>query len=117
MKTFIKINDSAALQERLLAGKRVEGVLFMDMNTGTVTFKAYNRQSKVRQPDKIIRRLEHGWVKESKRRLKIFESVPKGLGMDRVLGVMGRDFDEAADALIELDIASLKYARGREINY
>ena len=109
MKTFIKINDSAALQERLLAGKRVEGVLFMDMNTGTVTFKAYNRQPRVRRRDKLIHRLEHGWVKESKLRLKVFESIPKELGTTRMLAVMDREFDEARDAVVDNEIDKLEF--------
>ena len=109
MKRSIYINDSAELQEQLLTGRRVEGVLFTDKNTGRLTFKAYIRQPRVRQRDRLIHRLEHGWVKESKQRLKVFESVPKELGTTRMLAVMDREFDEARDAVVEHELDRLEF--------
>ena len=108
MKKYIYINDSAELQVQLLMGKRVEGVLFTDRNTGRLTFKAYIRQPRVRRRDKLIHRLEHGWVKESKLRLKVFESIPKELGTTRMLAVMDREFDEARDAVVDNEIDKRK---------
>ena len=87
-------------------GKRVEGVLYLDKNTGVLTFKAYNRKSKKRWRDILIHPLEHGWVKESAERIKIYESIPKDLGLARVAAILDRETDEAKEALIvrELDM-------------
>ena len=51
MKKYIFILDALELMTKLMVGKRVEGVLFMDENTGRLTFKAYNRQPRVRKKD------------------------------------------------------------------
>ena len=48
MKKYIFILDALELMTKLMVGKRVEGVLNMDENTGRLTFKAYNRQPRVR---------------------------------------------------------------------
>ena len=51
MKKFIFILNALDIMAGLLKGKRYEGVLFMDMNTGLPTFKAYNRKPRVRKKD------------------------------------------------------------------
>lgn len=104
MKRNVFINDATELQERLLDGRRVEGVLFVDGDTGLLTFKAYNRQSRKRPQDRLMRTLEHGWVKESKERIKIFESVPKALGTSRMLNVIDREVKESKNAIMTWDI-------------
>ena len=43
MKKFIFVVNAIELLKQLLAGKRVEGVLYFDKNAGRLTFKAYNR--------------------------------------------------------------------------
>ena len=44
MKKYIFILNAIELLKLLLDGKYVQGVLYMDQNTGRITFKAYNRQ-------------------------------------------------------------------------
>ena len=51
------------LLKQLLNGKRVEGVLYLDENTGRITFKAYNRQPRIREMDVLVKKLPWGWVK------------------------------------------------------
>ena len=48
MKKFVTILNAIELLEKIAGGKRVEGVLFKDVNTGVITFKAYNRQPRDR---------------------------------------------------------------------
>ena len=43
MKKYVFVLNAVELLGRLMNGKRVEGVLFIDENTGRLTFKAYNR--------------------------------------------------------------------------
>ena len=90
--------------DRLVEGKCVEGSLRRDEWTGKVTFRAYNRQPCVRYRNRLIRKLEHGWVKESKERIKVYESIPKDIGTARVLAVIDRETKEAKNALIDREI-------------
>ena len=75
MKKYIFILDALELMTKLIAGKRVEGVLYVDENTGRLTFKAYNRQPRVSEKDRMVKKLPWGWVKESMERIKVFGSV------------------------------------------
>ena len=78
MKKYIEIEMEVL--ERLVEGKCVEGSLRRDEWTGKISFRAYKRQPCDRHRDRMIHKLEHGWVKESKERIKLFESLPKELG-------------------------------------
>ena len=67
MKKYIFVLNALELMSKLYVGKRVEGVLYVDQNTGRLTFKAYNRQSHKREKDQLVKKLPWGWVKESAR--------------------------------------------------
>ena len=54
--------------------------------------------------DWLIRRNEHGWVKESAERIKVYESIPKMLGTARVLTILDREHQSTRDALIDREI-------------
>jgi len=102
MKKYIELSEEVIAC--LVIGKRVEGSLRRDAWTGKLTFKAYNRQPRVRHSDRLIRRLEHGWVKESVERIKVYESIPKEIGTARVMAVIDREAKEAKNALIDREI-------------
>ena len=106
MKKYIFVLDALELMTKLFVGKRVEGVLYMDENTGRLTFKAYNRQPRVREKDRMVKKLPWGWVKESMERIKVFGSFPKEYSTPRVMGLLEEHTKEAKNALIgrELDI-------------
>ena len=63
MKKYIFVLNAIELLGQLMNGKRVEGVLFLDENIGKLTFKAYNRQPRVREKDRLVKKLPWGWVK------------------------------------------------------
>ena len=88
----------------LKKGKRIEGALYVDKGTGLLTFKPYNRTSKPRPKDRLLRYLEHGWVKESSTRIKMYESVPKRLGAARMIMTLERETKEAANVIVEQEI-------------
>lgn len=96
MRKFIEIPLEAL--ERLVDGKYVEGSIHRDPMTGTLTFKAYNRLSR-RKKDRMIRQLEHGWLKESATRIKFYNSVKKELGFRLVSIAMHRDLQDAMNTL------------------
>ena len=104
MKKYIYVLNAMELLERLLNGRRVEGVLYMDQNTGKLTFKAYNRQVRVREKDQLIKKLPWGWVKESIERIKVFGSFPKDMGTARAMGLLEEHTREAKNALITREL-------------
>jgi len=105
MKKYIYVLNALELMSKLYVGKRVEGVLFVDENTGRLTFKAWNRKApKWRCKDEMVRQLESGWVKESPEKYKLFISVYKKLGLARILNIIDREAKEAQDALFDKEL-------------
>jgi hypothetical protein len=105
MKKYIYVLNALELMSKLYVGKRVEGVLFVDENTGRLTFKAWNRKApKWRRKDEVVRQLESGWVKESPEKYKLFISVYKKLGLARILNIIDREAKEAQDALFDKEL-------------
>ena len=101
MKKQIFISEVLKVMEGLNKGKRIEGVLYIDKDTGMPTFKAYNRKPKGSRPkDKLLRYLEHGWVKESAQRIKVFESLPKRMGGARMVATLERETVQAANEIV-----------------
>ena len=103
-KKYVIITNAIEALTKLKAEKRLEGVLFLDKTNGSIKFKAYNRKPRVRLKDRIIRYLEHGWVKESPDRIKVYESIPKILGIPRIMGVLDHETKEVKSALMEREI-------------
>ena len=56
MRKYVFVLNAIGLLEQLMNGKRVEGVLYLDQNTGKLTFKAYNRQPRVRHRDTLVKK-------------------------------------------------------------
>ena len=102
IKKYIQIEEEVLV--RLVEGKCVEGSLRRDEWTGQLTFRAYNRQPKKRKRDKLIRYMEHGWVKESPARIKVYESVPKNIGTASIISVLERDNKVAMEALVDYEL-------------
>ena len=104
MRKNVFVLNAIELMNQLLSGKRVEGVLYVDQNTGKLTFKAYNRQARVREKDRLVKKLPWGWVKESMERIKVFGSFPKNMGTARVMGLLDEHTRDAKNALIDREI-------------
>ena len=111
MKIEIEIDNKTL--KAILDGKCVEGSLRQQLvvtnKASKIFFRAYNRKSRLRPKDKLIRRLEHGWVKESAMRIKVYESIDKDLGTARVMSVLDREVHEAKDALIERELDLIEF--------
>ena len=106
-KKYIEI--PMEVMERLVEGKRVEGVLYMDENTGRLTFKAYNRQPRVREKDRMVKKLLWGWVKESMERIKVFGSFPKDFCTAQVIELLNEHNQDAKNALIERELDIIEF--------
>ena len=109
MKKYIFILDALELMTKLIVGKRVEGVLYMDENTGRLTFKAYNRQPRVREKDRMVKKLPWGWVKESMERIKVFGSFPKEYSTPQMMGLLEEHNQDAKNALIERELDIIEF--------
>ena len=109
MKKYIFILDALELMTKLIVGKRVEGVLYMDENTGRLTFKAYNRQPRVREKDQLVKKLPWGWVKESLERIKVFGSFPKDYGTATMVGLLEEHAKDAKKAMIERELDLIEF--------
>lgn len=109
MKKFVFVLDALELLGRLAQGRRVEGVMYLDKTTGRLTFKAYNRQVRVRQKDRLVRKLPWGWVKESMERIKVFSSFPKDMGTPAMMGLMDEQSRDAKSALIDRELDLMEF--------
>ena len=109
MKKYIFVLNAIELMTKLYVGKRVEGVLFMDENTGRLTFKAYNRQPRIRQKDSLVKKLPWGWMKESLERIKVFGSFPKDMGTATVMGLLEEHTRDAKNALIDRELDVIEF--------
>ena len=109
MKKYIFVLDALELMTKLFVGKRVEGVLYMDENTGRLTFKAYNRQPRKREKDRMVKKLPWGWVKESMERIKVFGSFPKDYSTAQVMGMLEEHTKDAKNALIDRELDLIEF--------
>ena len=105
----IEIKNEQVVMNALKKGLKVEGRLWLEETEDgelIIWFQQYDRKPRRLYCDRLIRRLEHGWVRESVERIKVFESIPKDLGTSRLISVMDREHQTAKDALIvrELDL-------------
>ena len=103
IKKFIEIPEAAL--DRIDNNQYAHGSLHRDPETGKIVFNLHKQR--IRRKDKLIRSLEHGWVKESPARYKFFESIPKKIGMPSVIGVLERDAKVAKETLIDHEIINL----------
>ena len=98
----IEVEVSQEVLAAIMNGKCVEGRLRKQLSSlGThqvIGFVPYNRKPRGSQ-DKVICLLENGWLKESPRRIKFYNSVKKELGRRMVDVVMHRDLKSAMEVM------------------
>jgi hypothetical protein len=109
MKKFVFVLNAIELIAQVVNGKRVEGVLYLDQQTGRLTFKAYNRQARVHRKDKLVKKLPWGWVKESLERIRVYGSFPKDYGTASVMGLVDETAREAKNALIDRELELIEF--------
>ena len=104
MKKYVFVLNAIELMKLLVDGKRVEGVLYMDQDTGKLTFKAYNRKPQIKRKDVLVKKLPWGWIKESLERIKVFGSFPKDFCMAQIIELLNEHNQDAKNALIDREI-------------
>ena len=109
MKKYVFVLNAIELLKQLMDGKRVEGVLYMDQNTGKLTFKAYNRKPQIRHKDVMVKKLPWGWIKESLERIKVFGSFPKDFCMAQIIELLNEHNQDAKNALVEKELDNIEF--------
>ena len=109
MKKYILVLNAIELLQRIAVGKRVEGVLYLDEDTGRLTFKAYNRKPYIRKKDRLVKKLPWGWVKESLERIKVFGSFPKEYGTASMIGLLDEHAKDAKEAMIDRELDLIEF--------
>lgn len=77
----------------------MEGSIRRDETTGRLVFRFYHRHS-CRQKDRTIVELENGWLKESPKRIKFYNSVKKNVEVISIKDVMQRELNTAMNELM-----------------
>jgi len=106
---IIRIDISDESLQTINDGKNLAGSIKLNepsqgKKSAPYVFTQFNRTG--HKKDKLIRVLEHGWVKESKQRIKVYDSIPKMLGNARVVDVLARETDDAIDAIEDIKIVN-----------
>ena len=109
MRKNVYVLNAIELMNQLMNGKRVEGALYVDQNTGKLTFKPYNRQSRVREKDRLVRKLPWGWVKESMERVKVYGSFPKDFCTAQIIELLNEHNQDAKNALGEKELDLMEF--------
>ena len=99
-KKFIEIPEAALV--RIDDNQYAHGSLHRDPETGKIVFNLHKQR--IRRKDKLIRSLEHGWVKESPARVKVYESLPKHIGTASMIAALEREMKVAKDTLIDREL-------------
>lgn len=108
----IEIKNEQVVMNALKKGLKVEGRLWLEETEDgelIIWFQQYDRKPRRLYCDRLIRRLEHGWVRGSVERIKVFESIPKDLGTSRLISVMDREHQTAKDALIDRELDLIEF--------
>ena len=108
----IEIRNENIVMNLLKKGFKVEGRLWLEETEDgefIIWFKQYDRKPRRLYCDRLIRKLEHGWVKESVERIKVYESIPKEIGTPRILAVIDRETKEAKNAIIDHELDLMEF--------
>ena len=92
-----KIEINSEVIKNVKKGKCIDGSIRIDAETGQLTFRAYNRKERRRQPDTLICETETGWLKESAQKVKFFSSVKKTIPTSNIRMAMSRDMYEGME--------------------
>ncbi len=101
----LRLSESKMEQDPILLSvsklERSSGLRKQLSSQGThqvIGFAPYNRKPRGSQ-DKLICQLENGWLKESPKRIKFYNSVKKELGRRMVDVVMHRELKSAMEVM------------------
>ncbi len=83
MKKYVFFLNALTVMARLESGRSVEGALFIDQESGRLSFRPYNRLSRIPgyiPPSVVLHETPNGSLRQTARRNKIIVSVKRSLG-------------------------------------
>ena len=100
MRKYIEIDEEVL--KSIMEGKFVQGSLHYNKQAKCIDFNHYKRKKRLK--DKVIAILEHGWLKESPKRVKYYISLKKSIGTARMIAAMERENRVASSHLMDREI-------------
>ena len=100
MRKYIEINEEVL--KSIMNGTYVQGSLHYNEQAKRIEFTGYKRNK--RGKDLVIAVLEHGWLKESPKRVKYYISLKKSIGTARMIAAMERENRVASSHLMDREI-------------
>ena len=104
VKKFIEILNADAALKLLKAGKKLQGVLYIDESTGVLTYKPNNPHSKITKTDSLMGYTDYGRVTENSKFVKVYELYPKMMGVKRMSKAIDREADDVKDIIASREI-------------
>ena len=106
MKKYIEINDEVLelVLARLAEGKCVKGSLHRDKWTGAIVFTYYTIKPYQVKQEVVIGRTDFGRVTETPCNYKVYETLPKKMGLVRLQAALDRDIRDAKSAIATNEI-------------
>ena len=95
--TLAQLKKGLVVAGRLVLKETKDGEL-------AICFIPYNRQPRIRRKEVLIHTLEFGRVTETAQRVRLYESIPKKLGMARITCILDRETREAKTALFDKEL-------------
>ena len=109
----VQVEMSNETLQAIMDGKCVEGSLRLQLSSmGThseVAFRSYNRKPRVREKDRLVKKLPWGWVKESIERIKVFGSFPKDFCTAQIIELLNEHNQDAKNALVEKELDLIEF--------
>lgn len=104
----IQINLTEQQLERLKAGKRIPGSLFIERTSDeqeVIGFYVHGSDPTPKRPrEKTLMHMDHGTIRKSARNYKLIVSLPDNLGEERVGELMKNGGEEADSFMRHLSI-------------
>lgn len=107
MKKFVFILNALVVMARLESGRSVEGSLFVDQESGNLSFRPYNRLSREPgyiPPSVVLYETPNGSLRQTAKRNKILVSVKRSLGQIRGAAEIMAQARELTDYLKTLTV-------------
>ena len=102
MRKFIFIINTIEVVKLLKAGKKLQGVLYID-DKGWLTFKP-NNPPRIKSKEQLVDHTSFGRVTETACSYKVYERFPKVMGLHRIMEALEREVKDVKAAIFTNEI-------------
>ena len=104
MKKFIEIINADYALSLLKAGKKLQGILYIDERTGVLTYKPNNPPSKHGNRDSLLGYTDFGRVTGNSKSFKVYQLFPRVMGLHRMKKAVDREAENVKNIIKDVDI-------------